>query len=96
MSPPVADAVLLSTQKLLRRHWTGARYGDPITQRMTEAGGRRFPSWLKAAHLEQIAAGAIGKGTLAWMLEVSADALEVDEPAPAEELDDIDLDKLLG
>lgn len=96
MSPPVADAVLLSTQKLLRRHWTGARYGDPITQRMTEAGGRRFPSWLKAAHLEQIAAGAIGKGTLAWMLEVSADALEVDEPAPAEELDDTDLDKLLG
>lgn len=96
MSSPVADAVRLSTQKLLRRHWTGARYGDPITQRMTEAGERRFPSWLKTAHLEQIAAGAVGKGTLAWMLEVSADALEVDEPAPAEELDDAALDELLG
>lgn len=92
----VAEALVFSTQKLLRRHWTGARYGDPITGRMTDAGERRFPSWLKAAHLEQIAEGVIGKGTLAWMLEVDATSLEVDEPSPAEELDDAALDELLG
>lgn len=95
-SASIAEALTFSTQKLLRRHWTGARYGDPVTRRMSEAGERRFPSWLKAAHLEQIAVGAIGKGTLAWMLEVDATSLEVDEPAPTQELDDAELDALLG
>lgn len=96
LSEQVEEALASSTQKLLRHHWTGARYGDPITQRMTEAGERRFPSWLKAAHLERIAAGAVGKGTLAWMLEVGVETLEVDEPAAPEELDDAALDELLG
>lgn len=91
----VAEALTFSTQKLLRRHWTGARFGDPITGRMTDAGERRFPSWLKAAHLEQIAEGNVGKGTLAWMLEVAAESLEVEEPASVEELDDAALDELL-
>lgn len=96
LSEPVQEALALSTQKLLRHHWTGARFGDPITRRMTEAGERRFPSWLKAAHLERIATGAVGKGTLAWMLEVEVETLEVDEPAAPEELDDAALDQLLG
>lgn len=92
----VAEALTFSTQKLLRHQWTGARYGGPITERMTDAGERRFPSWLKAAHLERIAAGEIGKGTLAWMLEVDAGSLEVDEPPPTHELHEAALDELLG
>lgn len=95
-SVEVAEALRWTTQKLLRRHWTGARTGDPITQRMTDAGERRFPAWLKEAHLERIAAGHVGKSTLAWMLGVSADSLEVDEPENRPEIDDADLDALLG
>lgn len=72
------------TQKLLRRHWTPTEPGDPITRRMDDAAPRRFPVALQAAHQEQIAAGQIGKGTLAWMLGVAPDRLEVDEPERAE------------
>ena len=92
----IDEALGWSTQKLLRRYWTGARIGDPISVRMTEAGERRFPTWLKEAHLERIAAGEVGKGTLAWMLGVPAESLEVDEPAPRPEIDDARLDALLG
>ena len=85
-----------TTQKLLRRHWSGAKLGDPITRRMTEAGERRFPAWLQEAHLERIAEGAVGKGTLAWMLGVPAETLEVDEPEGSTELSDNALAALLG
>lgn len=95
-SGEVAEALTWTTQKLLRRHWTGARIGDPITQRMTDAGERRFPAWLKEAHLERIAAGKVGKGTLAWMLGVPSASLEVDEPESRPEIEDADLDALLG
>ncbi|EWS81338.1 hypothetical protein BF93_17415 [Brachybacterium phenoliresistens] len=92
----VADALAGTTQKLLRRHWTGARIGDPISGRMREAGERRFPDWLQEAHLERIADGAVGKGTLAWMLGVPSESLEVDEPGRGAELSDDALDALLG
>lgn len=95
-SAQVAEVLGWSTQKLLRRYWTGARIGDPISERMTEAGVRRFPAWLKEAHLERIAAGEVGKRTLAWMLGVPAESLEVDEPRPRPEIDDARLDALLG
>ncbi len=95
-SAEVAEALTWTTQKLLRRHWTGAKIGDPITHRMTDAGERRFPAWLKEAHLERIAAGHVGKGTLAWMLGVPSESLELDEPEGRPEIDDADLDALLG
>lgn len=95
-SDDVAEVLTWTTQKLLRRHWAGAKDGDPISRRMTEAGERRFPAWLQEAHLEQIARGAVGKGTLAWMLGVPAETLEVDEPEGASELSDDALDALLG
>ena len=95
-SAEVAEVLTWSTQKLLRRHWTGAKVGDPITRRMRDAGERRFPTWLQEAHLEQIAEGAVGKGTLAWMLGVPVTSLEVDEPAAAEELSDDALAELIG
>nr|WP_157773603.1 XRE family transcriptional regulator [Brachybacterium vulturis] len=95
-SSEVETALAWTTQKLLRRHWTGANAGDPITRRMTEAGERRFPAWLQEAHLERIAEGAVGKGTLAWMLGVPSDSLEVDEPDGAMELSDDAIAALLG
>lgn len=95
-SDDVAEVLTWTTQKFLRRHWAGARRGDPISWRMTEAGERRFPAWIREAHLEQIARGAVGKGTLAWMLGVPAETLEVDEPEGAAELSDDALDALLG
>ena len=95
-SAEVAEVLTWSTQKLLRRHWTGAKVGDPITRRMRDAGERRFPTWLQEAQLEQIAEGAVGKGTLAWMLGVPVTSLEVDEPAAAEELSDDALAELIG
>lgn len=94
-SATVTAALAMSTQKLLRRHWTRERYGDPITKRMTDSTQRRFPSWLKAAHLEQIAAGRIGKATLAWMLDVAADSLQVEEPE-APSISGEALEELLG
>lgn len=95
-SDHVAEALTWTTQKVLRRHWAGAKEGDPITRRMSEAGERRFPAWLQEAHLDQIARGAVGKGTLAWMLGVPAETLEVDEPDAPQELSDDALDALLG
>lgn len=95
-SPQISEVLSWSTQKLLRRYWTGARIGDPISKRMVEAGKRRFPSWLQEAHLEGIARGRLGKGTLAWMLGVPAESLEVDQPDAVAELSDDSLDALLG
>lgn len=68
------------TQRLLRRHLPVPSGVDLITERMTAASERRFPLHLREAHLDGIASGALGKGTLAWMLGVDADALEVDAP----------------
>lgn len=56
----------------------------------------RFPAWLQEARLERIAEGAVGKGTLAWMLGVPAESLEVDEPEGADELFDDALAALFG
>jgi Zn-dependent peptidase ImmA (M78 family) len=53
---------------------------DPITSRMRHAAERRFPDSLIRAHIEGIAEGKVGKRSLAWMLEVSPDDLDLDEP----------------
>lgn len=69
------------TQRLLRRCLMLDSAGDDvITQRMDEAAQRRFPLALQEAHVAGIASGSLGKGTLAWMLGIDADALEVDAP----------------
>ncbi len=78
-------ALGLTTQAFLRRHWNQAvdeTSLDLITGRMEQAAQRRFPRDLEQMHLERIARGAIGRGTLAWMLDVDAESLEVEAPVP--------------
>lgn len=91
----VADVLTLTTQALLHRHGR-PDIGQEITARMNAAATRRFPQWLSEAHLERIAAGELGKGTLAWMLGVDAATLEVDDPAPPAPIPAEELDQLLG
>ena len=75
----------VTTQRLLRRYLatdsTEFRI-DAITQRMEQSTTRRFPLHLLQAHLSRIAAGEITKATLAWMLDMDADDLDVDMPEP--------------
>ncbi|WP_319453089.1 MULTISPECIES: hypothetical protein [unclassified Mycobacterium] len=54
---------------------------------MDEAATRRFPLKLQEVHTELIAAGTLNKGTLAWMLGIDPNALEVDEPPQPKPLD---------
>lgn len=98
VSDTIATALQLSTQKLLRWHWAGLQdHGrDEITVRMDEAATRRFPLKLQEAHTDLIASGALHKGTLAWMLGIDPDALEVDEPPQPEPLDTDQLAAALG
>ncbi len=95
VSPQARSLLDLKTQGLLRRHWVPDEPGDPITERMTSASARTFPTWLKDAHLEGVAEGRLQKGTLAWMLGVDPQTLEVDEPS-APTMSDSDLMSLLG
>lgn len=79
------------TQRLLRRClMLDSGDEDVITERMDDAAQRRFPLTLQEAHVEGIANGTLGKGTLAWMLGIDPDALEVDTPeVPEVEADDL-------
>lgn len=85
-----------STQRLLRRHWSSTVPGDPITDRMNAAATRRFPVPLQEAHLARIAAGSVRKDTLAWMLGVKPDVLDVDEPTAPVALSTDELTAALG
>jgi Zn-dependent peptidase ImmA (M78 family) len=87
-----------ATQRLLRHHWVGRKSGsnDEITLRMDSAATRRFPVSLQHAHLEKIASGALGKGTLAWMLGIAADELEVEAPDESARIDSDTLSVELG
>jgi len=82
---PVGDVVTewasQPTQRLLRRHWRAPDPGlDAITDRMNQAALRRFPLELQEAHVKRVAAGELGKETLAWMLAIPADDLGIDAP----------------
>jgi Zn-dependent peptidase ImmA (M78 family) len=85
-----------STQRLLRRHMRASLFSDPITDRMNAAAMRRFPIPLMEAHLARIASGSLRKDTLAWMLAVRPEDLEVDEPADSATLSTDELADVLG
>jgi IrrE N-terminal-like domain len=78
------------TQRLLRLHLRIESELDEITGRMDAASQRRFPLSVQEAHLELIASGAVSRATLAWMLGIDADSLDVDAP----ELPEADIDDL--
>ena len=86
----VARWATYPTQRLLRLHLRIASELDEITCRMDAASRRRFPLSLQEAHLELIASGAVSKATLAWMLGIDADSLDVDAP----EIPEVDVDDL--
>jgi len=78
------------TQRLLRSHLRMESERDEITGRMDAAAQRRFPLDLQEAHLELIASGAVSRETLAWMLGIPADSLDVDAPeVPEADIDDL-------
>lgn len=81
-----------TTQRLLRYHLAIESELDEITDRMDAAAQRQFPRSLQEAHLERVASGAVGKATLAWMLDIDAAALEVDSP----EIPQSDADELVA
>jgi hypothetical protein len=87
-----------ATQRLLRRHLprSASSAGDAITARMAQAATRRFPLALQEAHLRRIAAGELGKESLAWMLDVDPDVLEVDAPPAVPPIDPERLGDVLG
>lgn len=69
---------------------------DPIGTRMQRAAERRVPARLVKALRDGIETGRLNTGTLAWLLDVDADALEVDEPDQPTELSATDAAALLG
>lgn len=69
---------------------------DPITHRFNGSDERRIPEALISAHLAGIAEGRLNKGTLAWLLETTAEALDVDEPQKPPAMDTEDLMAELG
>jgi hypothetical protein len=78
------------TQRLLRLHLRIESELDEITGRMDAASQRRFPLSVQEAHLERIASGAVSRATLAWMLGIDADSLDVDAPElPEANVDDL-------
>lgn len=87
-----------TTQRVLRRHWRWDNGGvDLITRRMEEAASRRFPLRLVETHLELIEKGLLGKDTLAWMMGIDADDIELDMPLTSESaIDDDALADALG
>lgn len=87
VSSELSAALKTTTQGFLRRNGSLPLDGgkDPITERMTEAGYQFFPEHVKLAHVQAISEGRLGRGTLAWMLSVPEDAVEI-EPAEREPL----------
>lgn len=95
-----------STMRLLRRNRDAlpvmTRPGTPfavidqITFRFNRAAERRIPEPLVTAHLDGIANGRLNKGTLAWLLEVDANEIEIDEPPAPESMSTDDLMAALG
>lgn len=95
VSDKITDLLAQKTQAVIRRHSTKAGSGE-INARMVAAAERTFPAWLIDAHVAAVAAGTVGKATLAWMLDVDVAGLEVEEPDGPDLLSADDLAELFG
>lgn len=91
LASQVGEMLNWPTQRILRK-FPGWNEGgtDKITERMEAAASRRFPLELQAAHVELVGEGRVPKATLAWMLGVDEDEIEIDVP----ELPEPDVDEL--
>lgn len=80
-----------TTRVILHEAWSWeAAQLQLISQRMSRASERRFPTVLREAHEKRALDGAISHGYLAWMLGVSPDTFEDDGVVEAgESLDDL-------
>lgn len=106
----VSAALAESTQRFLNRHplpeskthpvgSPGSRLTtvvDPIGNRMQRAAERRIPARLMKALRDGVEAGRLNTGTLAWLLDVDPETLELDEPDRTGELSADDVASLLG
>ncbi|KAB1642548.1 helix-turn-helix domain-containing protein [Gulosibacter chungangensis] len=95
ISDEIVELLSQKTQGVIRRHSTEASSAD-INARMVGSTERKFPSWLIGAHVSAIAAGKVGKATLAWMLDVDVAGLDVEEPESPDLLSANDLIELFG
>jgi len=88
----------LSTFDVLNRPAEGKMFTPfEVGARTQRAAERRFPDALIAAHMEAVALGKVPKGTLAWMLDVKPEDIDV-HPAESQRtnLDDLAVSLGLG
>ncbi|MGO4145729.1 ImmA/IrrE family metallo-endopeptidase [Paenarthrobacter sp. YAF11_1] len=87
----VWDLLELSTFDVLNRPLEGKTFTSlAVAVRTQRAAERRFPDALVAAHMDAVAVGEAPKETLAWMLDVDPEGIEVHPP----QTDAVDLDDL--
>lgn len=81
----------LSTFDVFSRPLEGTSFSPfAVAARTQRAAERRFPEALIAAHMEAASTGKVAKETLAWMLDVSPEEIEVHPPQSASvNLDDM-------
>lgn len=89
--PEVWQLLELSTFDVLNRPLEGKTFSPiAVGTRTQRAAERRFPEALIAAHMEAAAMGKVAKETLAWMLDVSPEEIDVHPPqSTSVNLDDL-------
>lgn len=87
----VWDLLEQSTFDVLNRPLEGKSFSPlAVAVRTQRAAKRRFPEALIAAHVEAVATGKVAKETLAWMLDVAPEEIDVHPPqSTSVDLDDL-------
>lgn len=110
VSTDVAQGLSQTTQRFLRQHPVAATtatvlddsahhfvtFSDPIGDRMQRTAERRVPARLMKALRDGVEAGHLNNGTMAWLLGVDPQTLELDVPDQEQELSADDLVDMLG
>lgn len=94
--PEVWELLKNSTFDVLKAPLEGRKFSSvDVAARTQRAAERRFPDSLIAAHMDAVALGKAPKETLAWMLDVDPESIEV-HPPQTQVLDLDDLAASLG